>query len=57
MGQILHGTATTTNAIRTISYRSQNSVQMENRDSVKDLTCGVKLGQGNVLGVDETVHH
>lgn len=57
MGQILHGTATTTNAIRTISYRSQNSAQMENRDSVKDLTCGVKLGQGNVLGVDETVHH
>lgn len=71
MGQILHGTATTTHAIRTKIQASKASIReiaeqyhinpktarkWKNRDSVEDLTCGAKPGQGSVLtDVDEAV--
>ena len=64
MGQILHGTATTTHAIRAKIQASEASIReiaeqhhinpktarkWKNRDSVEDLTCGAKPGQGSVL--------
>lgn len=71
MGQILHGTATTTHAIRAKIQASEASInelarlyninpktvrKWKNRDSVEDLKCGSKPGQGSVLtDVDEAV--
>jgi len=71
MGQILHGTATTTHANRAKIQASEASLRelaeqyninpktarkWKNRDSVEDLKCGAKPGQGSVLtGVDEAV--
>jgi transposase-like protein len=71
MGQILHGTATTTHATRAKIQASEASIRMiaeqhhinpktaqkwKNRDSVDDLKCGRKPGQGSVLtDVDDAV--
>lgn len=71
MGQILHGTATTTHAIRAKIQASEASIReiaeqhhinpktarkWKNRDTVEDLKCGAKPGQGSVLTyVDEAV--
>jgi transposase-like protein len=71
MGQVLHGTATTTHAIREKIQDSQESLvklakryginpktvqKWRKRESVEDLKCGSKPGQGSVLAaVDEVV--
>ena len=71
MGQVLHGTATTTHATRAKIQASEASIReiaeqhrinpktahkWKNRDSVEDLKCGAKPGQGSVLTeVDEAV--
>lgn len=71
MGQILHGTATTTHAIREKIQNSEESISQlasryninpktaykwKNRESVEDLKCGRRPGQGSVLSdVDEAV--
>lgn len=71
MGKILHGTATTTHAIRAKIQASEESVlelaerhninpktahKWKNRDTVEDQKCGCKPGQGSVLtGLDEAV--
>ncbi len=71
MGQVLHGTATTTHATRAKIQASEASIselaeqyginpktahKWKNRDTVEDLKCGAKPGQGSVLtGVDEAV--
>ncbi len=71
MGQILHGTATTTHATRAKIQEAEASIRelgqryninpktvckWKNRDSVEDLQCGSKPGQGSVLTeVDEAV--
>ena len=71
MGQILHGSATTTHAVRTKIQASKESVhhlgqhyginvktahKWKSRDSVEDLTCGPAAGYGSVLsGIDEAV--
>ncbi|MGZ8240647.1 MAG: hypothetical protein ACXWTK_03935 [Methylobacter sp.] len=71
MGQILHGTATTTHAARAKIQASKASIhelaeqhninpktvqKWKNRDFVEDLKCGSKPGQGSVLTkVDEAV--
>lgn len=71
MGQILHGTATTTHAIREKIQNSDESIRVlaerhhinpktaqkwKRRESVEDLKCGRSPGQGSVLsGVDEAV--
>jgi transposase-like protein len=71
MGQILHGTATTTHAIREKIQDSQESLvklakryginlktvqKWRQRESVEDLKCVSKPGQGSVLtAVDEAV--
>jgi transposase-like protein len=71
MGQVLHGTATTTYATRAKIQGSEASIcalaeqhninpktvrKWKNRESVEDLQCGSKPGQGSVLaGVDEAV--
>jgi transposase InsO family protein len=71
MGQVLHGTATTTHAIREKIQESQESLakvakrfgvnpktvqKWRKRDSVEDLKCGGRPGQGSVLSeVDEAV--
>jgi transposase InsO family protein len=71
MGQVLHGTATTTHATRAKIQASEASIRelaeqyslnpktahkWKNRDSVEDLKCGAKPGQGSVLtSVDEAV--
>ncbi len=64
MGQILHGTATTTHATRAKIQASEKSIsalaqqyainpktarKWKNRDSVEDRKCGCKPGQGSVL--------
>ncbi len=71
MGQILHGTATTTHAIRAKIQTSEKSIRdlaelhninpktahkWKSRDSVEDQKCGCKVGQGTVLTeLDEAV--
>jgi len=71
MGQILHGTATTTHATRAKIQNSEASLRelakqyninpktarkWKNRDFVEDLKCGSKPGQGSVLTeVDQAV--
>jgi hypothetical protein len=71
MGQILHGTATTTHATRAKIQVSEASIRKiaeqyninpktahkwKNRDFVDDLRCGCKPGQGSVLtDVDDAV--
>ena len=71
MGQILHGTATTTHAIRAKIQASKTSIKeiakqyhinpktafkWKHRDSVEDIKCGAKPGKGSVLtSVDEAV--
>ena len=71
MGQILHGTATTTHAIREKIQNSKESISQlasrynvnpktvhkwKHRESVEDLKCGRCPGQGSVLSaVDEAV--
>lgn len=71
MGQILHGTATTTHAVREKIQKSEESISVlaerhhinpktvhkwKNRDSVEDLKCGRSPGQGSVLSdLDEAV--
>lgn len=71
MGQILHGTATTTHAIREKIQNSEESINQlasrysinpktvhkwKHRESVEDLKCGRCPGQGSVLSaVDEAV--
>jgi transposase InsO family protein len=71
MGQILHGTATTTHAIREKIQNSEESISQlasrysinpktvhkwKHRESVEDLKCGRCPGQGSVLSaVDEAV--
>jgi transposase InsO family protein len=71
MGQILHGTATTTHAIREKIQKAEESISQlaskyninpktvhkwKRRESVEDLKCGRRPGQGSVLsGVDEAV--
>lgn len=71
MGQILHGTATTTYAIREKIQNSEESIaklakryninpktahKWKRRESVEDLKCGRRPGQGSVLSaVDEAV--
>jgi len=71
MGQILHGSATTTHATRAKIQTSEASLnnlaaqyninpktahKWKNRGSVEDLKCGAKPGQGTVLaGVDEAI--
>jgi len=71
MGQILHGTATTTHAIREKIQNSEESINQlasryninpktvhkwKHRESVEDLKCGRRTGQGSVLSaVDEAV--
>ncbi len=71
MGQILHGTATTTHAIREKIQNSEESISQlasryninpktaqkwKGRGSVEDLKCGRRPGQGSVLSdVDEAV--
>jgi len=71
MGQILHGTATTTHAIREKIQNSEESISQlasryninpktvhkwKHRESVEDLKCGRRTGQGSVLSaVDEAV--
>ncbi|MDP2902389.1 MAG: hypothetical protein Q8N96_04690 [Methylovulum sp.] len=64
MGQILHGTATTTHAIREKIQNSKESISQlaarydinpktahkwKRRESVEDLKCGRRPGQGSVL--------
>lgn len=71
MGQILHGSATTTHTIRAKIQASEESIRnlaelhninpktvhkWKNRNSVEDQKCGCKPGQGSVLtGLDEAV--
>ena len=71
MGQILHGTATTTHVIRAKIQTSEKSIRelaklhninpktarkWKNRDSVEDQKCGCKAGQGTVLTeLDEAI--
>jgi len=71
MGQILHGTATTTHAIREKIQNAEESIselaslyninpktvhKWKRRESVEDLKCGRRPGQGSVLSeVDEVV--
>jgi hypothetical protein len=71
MGQILHGTATTTHATRAKIQESEASIReiaeqyninpktvrkWRNRDTVEDRKCGPKTGQGGVLSeVDQAV--
>ncbi|GIV41221.1 MAG: IS481 family transposase [Vicingaceae bacterium] len=71
MGQILHGTATTTHRIRKEIQASMESIKKlaekyninvktvrkwKNRDFVEDLKCGKKKGQGSVLeGIAEQI--
>ena len=71
MGQILHGAATTTHAIREKIQNAEESISVlaeryhinpktvhkwKARESVEDLKCGRRLGQGSVLAnVDEAV--
>ncbi len=71
MGQILHGTATTTHAIREKIQNSEESISQlasryninpktvhkwKGRESVEDRKCGRRPGQGSVLSdVDEAV--
>jgi len=71
MGQILHGTATTTHAIREKIQNAEESISQlaskyhinpktvhkwKRRESVEDLKCGRRPGQGSVLSeVDEAI--
>jgi transposase-like protein len=71
MGQVLHGTATTTHAVREKIQNAEESVaklakqyginpktahKWKRRESVEDLKCGRRPGQGSVLSaVDEAI--
>ena len=71
MGQVLHGTATTTHVVRAKIQASEASLlelseqyginpktvlKWKHRDSLEDQKCGAKPGQGSVLSdLDETV--
>jgi len=71
MGQLLHGTATTTHAVREKIQNAEESLaklakhyginpktahKWKHRESVEDLKCGRRPGQGSVLSaVDEAV--